>query len=1018
MSRHSSLQFRLSIWFGLVMGTVCAMLIGYFAWVTRAESLDKARGILLASAHREAGRLEGQLNKAMDVARVVAQSFGALTQAPGSGSRAEAHTLMRSILEQNPDFLDLFSVWEPDAFDGSDARFAGTPGHDRTGRFIPVWNRARDGSIHCEPARFYDTPGKGDYYLLPLRSGRECLLEPYEYPLRGEKVFMTSLVVPILRQGRSVGIVGVDYRLGYLQHLADQVHLYGGAGRLYILSQGGVVAGATGQAERVGHTQEAGQAFSLPGGGAREGVFTSRGSILAFTTIQVGSAAERWTVVLTVPSHLTTAEADRRIALLVAGASAFCLLGIVASLLLIRHKVVRNIQRLTQATEDLALGAEPDDLDIPGKDELHRLAVAFNLMTRRIAASVRALKDSENLRREAIDYSVHFFSVLSPGGDLEFANRTALEAIGAPLESVAGRPFWDLAWWSHSEEAQAMIRRGVAEAVGGTVFHSKASYLGEGGQLKKADFFISPLRDSQGQITHLLAEGRDVTEELLMREALEASEARYRQIVEDSPIGVFRLRLDGPFEFSNRVTLRQFECDSLEQLNERYGNPAARWPSLDAYADYKKEILATGKVMGREVAVRLVDGKPKFHAIFAYLDRDQGLISGFLVDITERKRLSEQLAQAQKMEAIGQLAGGVAHDFNNSLAGIIGAAEVLRYEAGAVEKRENLLDLIILAAERAGKLTQKLLAFSRKAPKASSPVDVLAIVKDVTEILARTLDRNIQIRVDAQAANTWVVGDDALLQNAFLNLGINAGHAMPAGGALGFKLMTRTLDGAFCDAVPFDLAPGDFLEIEVRDTGTGMSPEVRDRIFEPFFTTKEQGKGTGLGLSAVYGSVQDHHGAITVDSEPGRGTTFHIYLPLASRDQVTPAATALPEEGTGTLLFIDDDDLLRVTGRAMLERLGYTVFTAEDGRAGIELFRARKGQIDLILLDMIMPAMGGREALARIRDLDPDIPVVMCSGFSKGDDLANLGEYALAGFLHKPFRGVELAQVVARALRR
>lgn len=563
-----------------------------------------------------------------------------------------------------------------------------------------------------------------------------------------------------------------------------------------------------------------------------------------------------------------------------------------------------------------------------------------------------------------------------------------------------------------------MIRRGVAEAVGGTVFHSKASYLGEGGQLKKADFFISPLRDSQGQITHLLAEGRDVTEELLMREALEASEARYRQIVEDSPIGVFRLRLDGPFEFSNRVTLRQFECDSLEQLNERYGNPAARWPSLDAYADYKKEILATGKVMGREVAVRLVDGKPKFHAIFAYLDRDQGLISGFLVDITERKRLSEQLAQAQKMEAIGQLAGGVAHDFNNSLAGIIGAAEVLRYEAGAVEKRENLLDLIILAAERAGKLTQKLLAFSRKAPKASSPVDVLAIVKDVTEILARTLDRNIQIRVDAQAANTWVVGDDALLQNAFLNLGINAGHAMPAGGALGFKLMTRTLDGAFCDAVPFDLAPGDFLEIEVRDTGTGMSPEVRDRIFEPFFTTKEQGKGTGLGLSAVYGSVQDHHGAITVDSEPGRGTTFHIYLPLASRDQVTPAATALPEEGTGTLLFIDDDDLLRVTGRAMLERLGYTVFTAEDGRAGIELFRARKGQIDLILLDMIMPAMGGREALARIRDLDPDIPVVMCSGFAKGDDLANLGEYALAGFLHKPFRGVELAQVVARALRR
>lgn len=236
MARLSSLQFRLSLWVGLVVVTLNAVIIGYFAKVTQSESVEKARTHMLAMARQEARTFQRPLNRAMDVARTLAQGITARQEIGQGESRESTNVLLRRILEGNPDFLATYTLWEPNAFDGQDARYAGTPGHDRTGRFIPYWNRGQDGSIQCEAITSYETPGIGDYYLVPRQTLRETVVEPYVYPVRGRPVFMTSLVAPIIIKKRFNGIAGVDYRLDFLQHLTDQVSLYGGTGRLCILS--------------------------------------------------------------------------------------------------------------------------------------------------------------------------------------------------------------------------------------------------------------------------------------------------------------------------------------------------------------------------------------------------------------------------------------------------------------------------------------------------------------------------------------------------------------------------------------------------------------------------------------------------------------------------------------------------------------------------------------------------------------------------------------------------------------
>ncbi len=386
------------------------------------------------------------------------------------------------------------------------------------------------------------------------------------------------------------------------------------------------------------------------------------------------------------------------------------------------------------------------------------------------------------------------------------------------------------------------------------------------------------------------------------------------------------------------------------------------------------------------------------------------------LDVTEQKRMEEQIRQTQKMDLIGQLAGGVAHDFNNMLTAILGSAELMAFHIQNNPAALKLLGNIQQAASRSAELTGQLLAFSRKGQRNSLHVNVESTIHDVISLLERTIDKNILLETRLVAENAYITGDPALLQNALLNLGINARDAMPEGGVITFATANVELDSGYCDSSNFSITPGSYIEVSVSDTGVGMSKAVIQHIYEPFFTTKKVGKGTGLGLAVVYGTVTDHHGCISIYSEPGMGTVFKLYLPISEGRETESASSEELIHGSGGVLLVDDEEILRDVGRSILEDIGYKVYLAENGEQAMEIYAQEKHHIDLVILDMVMPVMGGRETLRRLKESYPDIRVLISSGFHQEGTAEELEKLGARGFLQKPYMRQELCRVIAEVI--
>ncbi|MDC7234030.1 MAG: PAS domain-containing protein [Spirochaetales bacterium] len=391
-------------------------------------------------------------------------------------------------------------------------------------------------------------------------------------------------------------------------------------------------------------------------------------------------------------------------------------------------------------------------------------------------------------------------------------------------------------------------------------------------------------------------------------------------------------------------------------------------------------------------------------------------------DITERKqaelekeRLQNQLSQSRKMEAIGQLAGGMAHDFNNILSVILNASQLLMIPSNKLN--ENCLkyvDMIHQSSIRASDLIGKLLAFSRKGEAVNTVLDLHQILSDVTDILKGTIDKKINISLVDNASHHNFAGDFSSIENALLNLGINASHAMPDGGKLEFRTCNTVLEKDFCDFSSFDVTAGEYIRIDVEDSGSGIPEENLDKIFEPFFTTKKTGQGTGLGLSAVYGTIREHQGMITVESEIGSGTTFSIFLPCVNKMANKTNESKSVESGSGTILLVDDEKLNRMVNKDILESLGYEVLLAENGLEAINVFKDKKSEIDIVLMDMIMPEMDGSEAFHEMNHIDESCKVIIASGYTNDQNIDDLLRAGLAGFIQKPYTVSEISKLLTQ----
>jgi CheY-like chemotaxis protein len=364
------------------------------------------------------------------------------------------------------------------------------------------------------------------------------------------------------------------------------------------------------------------------------------------------------------------------------------------------------------------------------------------------------------------------------------------------------------------------------------------------------------------------------------------------------------------------------------------------------------------------------------------------------------------------------LAGGVAHDFNNLLFGIVGNSELIK--RGCKDKAiQDYAQQICDIALKGGSLTRQLLTFARKGQYVISLLDVRRSMSNVVQILKHSLDKRISIEVKASAEPLLVKTDAAQLENAILNLAINARDAMPLGGQLVMEAGVTRLDEGYCGKLAFECLPGDYVEITVSDTGTGMDKETLSHVFEPFFTTKEPGKGTGLGLSSVFGFAKQMKGHVHVHSEKGRGSLFKIRLPL-SREKETERneEESVIVKGSGHILLIEDEQGIRDLVQRFLIELGYSVTCCVDGEEGVRYFREISENVDMVILDLIMPKLGGHDCFVELRKIDPSIPVVISSGFGIDTEVQKMLDSGAKGFIQKPYRFADLSKIISEKIRK
>jgi PAS domain S-box-containing protein len=532
-----------------------------------------------------------------------------------------------------------------------------------------------------------------------------------------------------------------------------------------------------------------------------------------------------------------------------------------------------------------------------------------------------------------------------------------------------------------------------------------------------------PLRSSKGEIIGVIGTVLDITERKQAEEVLKEATQRLQLAVSSGHLGIW------DWDAVNDVLVwneRMYELYGVSKNTFRMSRET--WikclhPDDVAMALEEMRAALNGeKKYDFDFRIVHPDGETKFIKSNALVIRDEAgkavRVIGMNMDITERKHTEEQLLQAQKMEAVGQLAGGVAHDFNNILTAIYGYCSILQKKMGNDSPFRSDIDHIYVAAEKAANLTRSLLAFSRKQIMSPKKVNLNEIVMNVGKMLSRIIGEDILLKTACTGKPLRVLADSGQIEQVLMNLAANARDAMPSGGTLTIATGVEEIDESFIHEYGYGDA-GSYVVLSVSDTGKGMDNETRKKIFEPFFTTKEVGKGTGLGLSIVYGVIKQHNGYINVYSEPDEGTTFRIYLPQVYDEDADTGKEALPEHprmGSETVLLAEDDESIRELAGSILRQYGYDVILAHDGEDAVEKFKAGKEKIAAIVMDMIMPRKSGKEAYEEIRKIRPNVRILFMSGYSP--DLLHDRGLSASGeeVLLKPIHPLDLVRKVRAVL--
>ncbi|MCG6981233.1 MAG: PAS domain S-box protein [Deltaproteobacteria bacterium] len=542
------------------------------------------------------------------------------------------------------------------------------------------------------------------------------------------------------------------------------------------------------------------------------------------------------------------------------------------------------------------------------------------------------------------------------------------------------------------------------------------------GEVVDVEVFSGPIILNGKKLLYSIV--HDITERKQAIEALRDSEEKYRTVLEANPDPVVVYDIEGKVVYFNPAFTRVFGWSLGERLGKTMDLfvPEENWPETKIMI---QRVLTGESFSGIESSRYTKEGKIIPVSISGAVLRDMdGKPVGSVInlrDISERKNLESQLLHAQKMEAVGTLAGGIAHDFNNLLQAIQGYTELLLMRKKEGEPGCRELQEVIRASKRGAELTQQLLTFSRKVESKRKPLDLNQEVAELRQLLERTFPRMIELEFILDPNIRMINADSAQLKQVIMNLAVNAKDAMPEGGKLVIETQNMTLDQEFCKKYA-EVKPGEYVLLSMADTGHGMEKETLEHIFDPFYTTKEVGKGTGLGLAIVYGIIKNHEGYVMCYSRPGSGASFRLYLPAleaaSEREEIAESQESKSSAmgGNETILLVDDEEFIRELGVDVLGQAGYTVLTASNGEQALEVYRRERERIALVILDLIMPGMGGSKCLEELLKITPRARVLIASGYSPDASTKGALEAGAAAFINKPYDNKQLLELVRKIL--
>jgi PAS domain S-box-containing protein len=658
------------------------------------------------------------------------------------------------------------------------------------------------------------------------------------------------------------------------------------------------------------------------------------------------------------------------------------------------------------------------------KELLGAVEIVTDVTKRRQAEE--ALRDREEKFRTLFTQAVNLLGLVDLKGKQVEVNDASAAFVGLEPSQLIGNLFWENPWWSHSVKEQQAIRESVQRGGKGEISAFETTCRDHAGKIHYIDYSLKPIRNASGRVKILLAEGRDITDRKEMEEIVRESENNYRTIFEAVNDWIFiqdiktgkvldaNLKCLEILGYSSKAEVLGLSMDAFSTNEPPY--------TLDNAMNYIRKASSEGPQVFSWVGKRK-DGETIWLEVSlkkASLKR-QDCIIAVVRDVSERKREEEekaklevQIQQALKMEAIGTLAGGIAHDFNNLLMGIQGYTSLMLLNAEPGQTCYNRLKSIENQVLSGADLTKQLLGFARRGRYEVKTTDMNDLIQRTASMFGRT-KKEIRIQGKYEEGLWSVDVDQGQVEQALLNLFVNAWQAMPGGGTIYLETSNIVLDENYVK--PYAIEVGAYAKLSVTDTGVGMDEKTRLRIFEPFFTTKEMRRGTGLGLASTYGIVKGHGGIINVYSERGHGTTFNIYFPASDKGVlVEEQASREITLGQETILLVDDENIIIEVTQEILEELGYRVLIACNGEDALEIYEKSQREIDLVILDMIMPGIGGGEVYDRLKEMNPEVAVILSSGYSINGEAMEIMERGVRSFLQKPFTVMDLSRRIREVL--